>query len=447
MSKPYKNILSCVLSALMLSAAFFLPSYFYLFIFFFLVPLFYHILRGKNLNFMRGFLWGVVFFSLHWIVLVPLLYYKAYGALRMLIYPFLVLYGALWTGLWFYCASLIGRKFSRIGWVFITWAYFSLWTQFGLFILNGNMGYCFGCPLLPLAHHPQGLFFLPLAGKQGLFFLLILFQYMVAMVLSGRLPGLKTLFVILIFIVFLWDFFSDADKTFPHADRGVIYVKPLEKNSDDYLHDAQKICEKLMTTMAKDPECTLLIMPESSYPFCLNRHSDVVDMWTDKALGNNVGLIIGSHRRTGKKLFNSLYYIRGGRIIYSYDKNLLFPFIEYIPFNIFNNTWAKNLFLKEPNAFVSNGVDHCDWVEIAPDLIFFPLICFDFYCGNRASLPEGITVLLLVNDSWFSYRYMKNLMFLYARFVACQSRQPILYISHTGGYWINRSGYVQPCSQ
>ncbi len=161
----------------------------------------------------------------------------------------------------------------------------------------------------------------------------------------------------------------------------------------------------------------------------------------------NTGEPIGSHRRTGKKLFNSLYYIKGGRIIYSYDKNLLFPFIEYIPFNIFNNTWAKNLFLKEPNAFVSNGVDHCDWVEIAPDLIFFPLICFDFYCGNRASLPEGITVLLLVNDSWFSYRYMKNLMFLYARFVACQSRQPILYISHTGGYWINRSGYVQPCSQ
>ena len=83
--------------------------------------------------------------------------------------------------------------------------------------------------------------------------------------------------------------------------------------------------------------------------------------------------------------------------------------------------------------------------DVSSNIIFDHVICFDLYCGKHAYYKE-IPLLLVTNDHWFSFDYMKYLMLLYAQFVACQFKQPILYISHSRGYWINKHGFIKLCS-
>src|SRR5262249_28353306 len=83
---------------------------------------------------------------------------------------------------------------------------------------------------------------------------------------------------------------------------------------------------------------TLLIWPESAFPFFLTREPDALSMIANM-LAPNTTLITGAARRAepvpgrGVRAYNAIYVIdHNGTILASYDKLHLVPFGEYLPF-------------------------------------------------------------------------------------------------------------------
>lgn len=438
-----------VLSGLTLASAFLFPSYFFIGSLFFCIPLFARIIQKNDLTWYHGFLWGIIFFSLHWLVLIPLLYSKAQGMYRMFFYPLFVFYASCWTSIWFFFMSIFARQKKAYASIFITWIYFYLWEHYGFFFMNREIGYCLGSPLLPLNSIFGWRLLVHFFNINILLFGVILGQYFLSWWYVKKRHGTPLLWFIFFIgiLFFLSHFFQpfvqnvDSSKTYNH----IVHITPLSKNSTDYWHDAQQLSNKFAQVIQKHTECTLLIMPESSFPFPLNRHVDVIQLWTERALGENIGLIIGAHRQEGGQLFNSLYYIKNDHIMYIYDKKKLVPYVEYVP-SLNSSKIMHTLFLDNSCIFSPARANRDDSFTL-DNWSIAPQICFDFFCHFPEKEKNNNCFMVILNESWFSFTYIQHLMFLYACFISSYLQVTIFYIAYHNAYVINPLFYVRLCSQ
>ena len=76
-----------VLSAVLLCVAYAWPVYWCWLVFVFLIPLF---AVDRPVGFKDGLLWGLVFYSLHLYPIAQILYDRAQGEYRLLLYPVLI---------------------------------------------------------------------------------------------------------------------------------------------------------------------------------------------------------------------------------------------------------------------------------------------------------------------------------------------------------------------
>ncbi|NDV86390.1 apolipoprotein N-acyltransferase [Aurantimonas aggregata] len=154
---------------------------------------------------------------------------------------------------------------------------------------------------------------------------------------------------------------------------------------------------------------TLVIWPESAFPFLLTERPDAIARIADTLLPGET-LIAGAARLEGdiedvsSRVYNSVYVIDdNGEIIDARDKVHLVPFGEYLPFQTFFEGLGVSQLADMPGGFSPGAVRSRVPLDGAPS--FLPLICYEIIFPGEidAGSPETRPGFLVndTNDAWY----------------------------------------------
>lgn len=432
-------------SAALFNCSLFFPAYCFWFVFLFLVPLFYAVFYNPPIfSFKEGFLWGVIFFSLHWYNLLTIILERAEGSFRLMAWFALIIYAAFYSGLWFWIARYFtivtkNRAVCFFLWVAVSFGYFYFIKQLLFWLFGILSGYPLIWPLVPLAYYPGLLSLCFLFKEEGLLFFLICFSALCARGLCKKQYGnfLAAALCLMPFLAGLY--FQKNVSTIPCSLSSVGYARPPLKSCLHPLDAAQEIVRALEQCLKTKPEAQIIFMPESTYQFPLNECTDMIDLWSDNVLPEDVCLCLGSHKKEKGFLYNCFYAIKDRRIIYHYVKKKCVPFVEYLSPYWSTISFTKTLFLgKKDGFFPGNGNQPDQNALFFNNIYLMPSICSEFFLNGSLRKQEAIT-LCIANDSWFN-SYMRRLFCLYAQYRAQCEKQPLFYISHYYGLLIKSDG-------
>lgn len=435
------------LSVLIFNGALFFPVTCGWLVFFFLVPIYSLALRGVHLGFTQGYFWGALFFSCHWYGFMVMVLERAQGTLRWFAIPLLVIYSALYAGVWFAIASRCARfgpqtrAWLMICWIVTTVAYF-WWQTVGLFwIFGGLIGYTLAFPLVPLAAHPQWLVQLPTLGSFAMLALLVFGAWSCALFIQKRRYA-TFLGSLCAFLPYVCGWFMSPLHYHPDHLNHSAYVEPPPGNHP--LDCAQELNRRITMTLEAYADISVIMLPESAYPFSFNKISEAVALIGD--VPQDIHVVIGSYDEQESSVANTLFVVSGQHVIASYDKIKAVPCVEYLPFPWSYSRCLRNLFLKNKKEWypknkdgVSFYFEHVGYVE--------PAICSDLFLGISDCLclaKSSLPILWLVNDSWFLQDTIPELMYLFARYQAIVRQREIFYVSYRFGVWISSTGEVIP---
>ena len=186
-------------------------------------------------------------------------------------------------------------------------------------------------------------------------------------------------------------------------------------------------------------DATILIWPESAFPFFLAREADVMAQIAS-LLPDGTMLITGAIRPpdqppglTITRAYNSIYAIdHDGTILSVYDKLHLVPFGEYLPFQSAMEKLGFVQLTKVAGGFIPGAIRRTIQLPKAPRVL--PLICYE------AIFPGDIVpgndrpgwIVNLTNDGWFGistgpYQHLQQ-----ARLRAVEEGLPIVRSANTG---------------
>jgi apolipoprotein N-acyltransferase len=183
-------------------------------------------------------------------------------------------------------------------------------------------------------------------------------------------------------------------------------------------------------------DATVLIWPESAFPFFLTREPDELAK-ISAMLKPGTELITGAVRAapvaTGPHAYNSIYVIDpDGSIRGIYDKIHLVPFGEYLPFeNVLEKIGLQNL-TKQVGGFLAGNRRRVMDVPGAPKML--PLICYEAIFPG-AAVPRNERPGWLVNvtnDGWFGISTGPYQHFQQARVLAIAEGLPLVRAANTG---------------
>jgi apolipoprotein N-acyltransferase len=185
-------------------------------------------------------------------------------------------------------------------------------------------------------------------------------------------------------------------------------------------------------------EATILIWPESAFPFFLAREPGALAQIT-QLLGEHTVLITGAVRLgeplnpANPTVYNSIYVIdHDGSIVSIYDKVHLVPFGEYLPFQRFLEAIGLQQLTKLPGGFSAGDRRRAISVPGAPPAL--PLICYEAIFPDEL-MPDGPRpdwMVNVTNDGWFGissgpYQHLQE-----ARVRAVEQGLPMVRAANTG---------------
>ena len=186
-------------------------------------------------------------------------------------------------------------------------------------------------------------------------------------------------------------------------------------------------------------DSTILIWPESAFPFFLTREADAMAQIADLLPPGTV-LVTGAIRPPDQpagtqvtRAYNSIYVIdHDGTFLSMYDKLHLVPFGEYLPFQSAMEKLGFVQITKVRGGFIPGDRRRTMTVPNAPRML--PLICYE------AIFPGDIVpgndrpgwIVNLTNDGWFGistgpYQHLQQ-----ARLRAVEEGLPIVRSANTG---------------
>jgi apolipoprotein N-acyltransferase len=185
-------------------------------------------------------------------------------------------------------------------------------------------------------------------------------------------------------------------------------------------------------------DTTILIWPESAFPFFLAREPDALSQIT-QLLGGRTLLITGAVRLgepfnpANPTVYNSIYVIdHDGSIVSIYNKVHLVPFGEYLPFQRFLEAIGLQQLTKLPGGFSAGDRRRPISVPGAPPAL--PLICYEAIFPDEL-MPDGPRpdwMVNVTNDGWFGissgpYQHLQQ-----ARVRAVEQGLPMVRAANTG---------------
>ncbi len=184
-------------------------------------------------------------------------------------------------------------------------------------------------------------------------------------------------------------------------------------------------------------DVTVLVWPESAFPFLLTDRPDVLSAIAD-LLPDGTTLVTGAVRADEPaadsiKAFNSVLVIDDrGTITAAYDKVQLVPFGEYLPLRpIFDWLGIRQL-IALPEGF-SPGAARLT-LTVPGAAPFAPLICYEIIFPG-AVLATGLRpgwILNLTNDTWFGDTPGPYQHFLQGRVRAVEEGLPLVRAANSG---------------
>ena len=185
-------------------------------------------------------------------------------------------------------------------------------------------------------------------------------------------------------------------------------------------------------------DATLLIWPESAFPFFLTREPDALAQIT-RLLNGGTTLITGAVRlaepvnTADPDAYNSIYLIgHDGSVLAVYDKVHLVPFGEYLPFEHFLERLGFQELTKQRGGFLSGDRRRLIPVPGAPPAL--PLICYEIIFPEEL-MPNGQRpgwMVNVTNDGWFGissgpYQHLQQ-----ARLRTIEQGLPLVRAANTG---------------
>lgn len=186
-------------------------------------------------------------------------------------------------------------------------------------------------------------------------------------------------------------------------------------------------------------DATILIWPESAFPFFLTREADAMAEIAE-LLPKGTVLITGSVRAPDlprgtpiTRAYNSIYVIdHDGSVLAVYDKLHLVPFGEFLPYQGLMEKLGFEQLTRVRGGFIAGTVRHALPVAGAPSAL--PLICYEaIFPGEVAGRNERPGwIVNLTNDGWFGistgpYQHLEQ-----ARMRAIELGLPLVRSANTG---------------
>jgi apolipoprotein N-acyltransferase len=186
-------------------------------------------------------------------------------------------------------------------------------------------------------------------------------------------------------------------------------------------------------------DASILIWPESAFPFFLTREADAMAQIAD-LLPKGTILITGSVRAPDlppgtriTRAYNSLYVIdHDGSVLSVYDKLHLVPFGEFLPFQDLMEKLGFLQLTKVSGGFIPGTVRRTMVIPGAPPAL--PLICYEaIFPGDVAARNDRPGwIVNLTNDGWFGistgpYQHLQQ-----ARLRAVEQGLPVVRAANTG---------------
>ncbi|MBH5401310.1 apolipoprotein N-acyltransferase [Bradyrhizobium sp. CNPSo 4010] len=186
-------------------------------------------------------------------------------------------------------------------------------------------------------------------------------------------------------------------------------------------------------------DATILIWPESAFPFFLTREADAMAQIAD-LLPKGTVLITGSVRAPDvprgtpiTRAYNSIYVIdHDGSVLAVYDKLHLVPFGEFLPYQSLMEKLGFEQLTRVRGGFIPGTVRHALPVAGAPPAL--PLICYEaIFPGEVAGRSERPGwIVNLTNDGWFGistgpYQHLEQ-----SRMRAIELGLPLVRSANTG---------------
>lgn len=186
-------------------------------------------------------------------------------------------------------------------------------------------------------------------------------------------------------------------------------------------------------------DATLLIWPESAFPFFLTKEADAMAQIAE-LLPRGTVLLTGSVRAPDQppgtritRAYNSIYAIdHDGTILSIYDKVHLVPFGEFLPYQDLMEKIGFVQLTKVQGGFIPGVTHRTLSLPDAPSVL--PLICYEAIfpdeISTRADRPGWM--LNLTNDGWFGistgpYQHLQQ-----ARVRAIEQGLPLVRAANTG---------------
>jgi apolipoprotein N-acyltransferase len=186
-------------------------------------------------------------------------------------------------------------------------------------------------------------------------------------------------------------------------------------------------------------DATILIWPESAFPFFLTREADAMAQIAD-LLPKGTVLITGSVRAPDlppgtriTRAYNSIYVIdHDGSVLSVYDKLHLVPFGEYLPFQDWMEKLGFEQLTKVQGGFIPGTFRRTMAIPNAPRAL--PLICYEAIFPGTVAANDGRPgwIVNLTNDGWFGistgpYQHLQQ-----ARLRAIEQGLPLVRAANTG---------------
>ncbi len=205
-------------------------------------------------------------------------------------------------------------------------------------------------------------------------------------------------------------------------------------SSADAIMDQYAALSATPPSAPSTPPFTLLIWPESAFPFFLTERPEALTRIAD-ILPPGTSLVTGAARRDspGTPVYNSIYVISdNGEIADAYDKVHLVPFGEYLPFRPLFEAVGLRQMVAVAGGFAPGSILRGLTAGGAPP--FAPLICYEAIFP-AAVLPLGKRpqwMINVTNDAWYGNTPGPYQHFLQARVRAVEEGLPLVRAANSG---------------